>query len=42
MAIDVRVRSRTALLGSGRTSAGATVNTKTMIQGELDITTYTR
>lgn len=41
MAIDVRVRSRTSLLGSGRTSTGAVVNNKTMVQGDLDITTYT-
>ncbi len=41
MAIDVRVRSRTSLLGSGHTVTGATVNTKTMVQGDLDITTYT-
>ena len=41
MAIDVRVRSRTALLGSGHDVNGATVNNKTMVQGDLDITTYT-
>ena len=41
MAIDVRIRSRTPLSVSGYNSAGGVVNTKTMVQGDLDITTYT-
>ena len=41
MAIDVRIRVRTPLAVSGHNSAGAVVNNKTMVQGDLDITTYT-
>ncbi len=41
MAIDVRVRARTPLAVSGFTSTGAVSNTKTMIQGDIDITVYT-
>ena len=41
MAIDVRVRSRTPLMVSGHDVNGAVVNNKTMVQGDLDITTYT-
>lgn len=41
MAIDVRTLSRTPLALSGRTSTGAVSNTKTMVTGDIDITTYT-
>ena len=41
MAIDVRTLSRTPLHETGRTLAGAVSNTKTMITGDIDITTYT-
>ncbi len=41
MAIDVRTLTRTPLALSGRTRAGAVSNTKTMVQGDIDITVYT-
>ena len=41
MAIDVRTLSRTPLALTGRTAAGAVSNTKTMVTGDIDITTYT-
>lgn len=41
MAIDVRTLSRTTLHETGRTASGAVSNTKTMVTGDLDITTYT-
>ena len=41
MAIDVRTLSRTPLALSGRDASGNVSNTKTMVTGDIDITTYT-
>ena len=41
MAIDVRTLSHTPLALTGRTAGGAVSNTKTMVTGDIDITTYT-
>ncbi len=41
MAIDVRIRSRSTLPASGHTAAGVVSNRKVMVQGDVDITTYT-
>ena len=41
MAIDVRIRSITALAGGGKTVGGTASNNKVMVVGDIDITTYT-
>lgn len=41
MAIDVTIRSITALAGGGKTIGGAASNRKAMVVGDIDITTYT-
>ena len=41
MAIDVRTLSRTPLLECGHKLDGVVSNTKTMVTGDIDITTYT-
>jgi hypothetical protein len=41
MAIDVRTLSRTPLGVTGHTLTGEVSNSKTMVTGDLDITTYT-
>ncbi len=41
MAIDVTIRSHTALLGGGYGATGAASNRKTVVVGDINITTYT-
>ncbi|KKL45798.1 hypothetical protein LCGC14_2352000 [marine sediment metagenome] len=41
MAIDVRIRSITALTSGGKTIGGVASNEKAMVVGDIDITTYT-
>ncbi len=41
MAIDVRIRSITALPGGGKTITGTAVAQKVIVVGDIDITTYT-
>ena len=41
MAIDVRIRSITALAGGGKTIGGTASNRKGIVVGDIDITAYT-